>query len=196
MPAAVPAAYRLNFADWLALPDDGRLYELIDGELLVTPTPSVRHQRIARNLTVRIQRHLEAGGRGEVLFAPMGVRFSDERVVEPDLVVVLTRHRHRIGEQHIEAPPDLVVEILSPGTAGRDLGPKRELYAAGGVPEYWIVDPAEERIEVLELVGEGYVTAGEYRRGDSLRSPLLPELEIVVDGVFPEAADRASSTER
>jgi Uma2 family endonuclease len=181
----LPDAYRLAYADWLQFPeDDGRLYEIVHGELLVSPTPSVAHQRISRRLVVLIDGYLAKTGSGEVFHAPTGVRLRDDVVLEPDLVVVLREHADRIAEQAIEGAPDLVVEILSPGTAGRDLGIKRDAFAEAGIPEYWIVDPDAETIEVLALSGDGYRRAGRYGRGETLRSPGLATLAIDLSDVF------------
>jgi Uma2 family endonuclease len=184
--ATLPAAYRLTYADWLDFPEDGRFYEIIDGELFVSPTPSIRHQDVSGNLYSFLRRHLKETNRGRIFYAPTGVRLSDERVVEPDLLVVLSEHNDLIGTQIIDGAPDLVVEILSPGTAGRDLVMKRELYARAGVAEYWIVDVEAGNIEVLALEREksDYARFGLFRRGETLRSPLLPELSIPLDEVF------------
>ncbi len=184
-PATLPGVYKLTFRDWLQYPDDGKLYELIGGELHVTPAPNTRHQRLARNLARHLDSHLVETGRGELFFAPIGVKLSDEDVVEPDLVVVLAEHAERIGRQTIEGPPDLVVEILSPGSAGRDLTTKRDLYARFGIPEYWIVDPESESVEVLTLKGGAYSRDGLYRAADTLHSPLLEALEIPAHDLFP-----------
>jgi Uma2 family endonuclease len=183
----LPAAYRLTYADWLRLPDDGRLYEVIDGELFMNPPPGIRHQRVSRKLGARIDEHLEDQARGEMFFAPTGVRLSDDDVVEPDLLVVLTAHADRITEQVIDGAPDLAVEILSPGTARRDLVAKRGLYARSGVPEYWIVDSEGSNVEVLTLERGAYTRFGLFRRNDVLRSALLPDLAIPLDGVFQDA---------
>jgi len=180
----LPGIYRLTFADWLRFPDDGRLYEIVEGELYVTPPPSVEHQRISRNLEFLLLTFLRRSSKGEVLYAPIGVRLSDEDVLEPDLVVILREHADRIGAQVIEGVPDLVVEILSPGTARRDLGPKRDKYREAGVPEYWIVDPASATVEVQALRDGAYVRYGLFRREDTLRSPLLSGLEIALGEVF------------
>lgn len=183
----LPGVYRLTYADWLRLPDDGYRYEIIDGELFVTPTPSIRHQRISRELGSRLREVLRWTGGGEMFFAPTGVRLGEDVVIEPDLLVVLTEHRARIGEQVIDGPPDLVVEVLSPGSARRDLVAKRELYARFGVPEYWIVDSEASSIEVLVVDRGSYTRAGFFRRADTLVSPLLPDLSIVLAEVFADA---------
>jgi Uma2 family endonuclease len=184
MIAPLPSVYRLTYRDWLGFPDDGKLYELIRGELFVNPPPSIRHQRVSREIQLRLIRQLEDGLRGEVLNAPVGVRLADEDVLEPDLVVVLPEHADRVGEQAIMGAPDLVVEILSPGSAGRDLGAKRDAYERAGVPEYWIVDPAAATIEVLALAGGSYERHGLFRRTDALRSRLLPDLRLDLSDVF------------
>jgi Uma2 family endonuclease len=181
---ASPAAYLLTAEDWLQLPDDGKRYEILGGDLYVTPPPGIGHQRIAGNLYSFLRDFL-AGGRGEVLFAPVGVRLSAHDVPEPDLVVVLAENAGRVQDQWIEGPPDLVVEVLSPGTASRDLKTKRATYESSGIPEYWIVDTKAGLIEVLALEGERYARFGLFGRGEVLRSKRLAGLEIPVTSVLP-----------
>jgi Uma2 family endonuclease len=180
---AVPLAYRLTISDWLESPEDRRC-ELIEGELHVVPPPAIRHQRVSRRLLGPLQAHVELNRLGEVFYSPTGVRFSDETAVEPDLTLVLAAHADRVREQWVEAPPDLVVEILSPGTARRDLVLKRELYQSSSVPEYWVVDPEAQTVEVLTLRAGRYERFGLFGRADRLRSALLPGLEIPLAEVF------------
>jgi Uma2 family endonuclease len=183
----LPAVYRLKFADWMRFPDDGRLYEIVEGELYVTPPPNIEHQRISRELEFILLAFLRRERRGEILDAPVGVRLSDEDVLEPDLLVVLRENADRVGEQVIDGPPDLVVEILSPGTARHDLGPKRAKYEEAGVPEYWIVDPVSKSIEIQVLHEGKYARHALVRRDEILRSPLLPGLEVALEDVFVKA---------
>lgn len=178
----VPAAYRLTFADWLELPEGKGLTEILHGELLVTPSPTTTHQLIVGNLHLALRRHL--GARGQVFLAPLGVRFAEHTVLEPDLLVVLAEHAGRVHEEFIEAPPDLVVEILSRGSAGRDLHAKRAVYEAAGVPEYWIVDPQAATIEVLVLRGGAYASHCRFAAEASLSSPALPGLALPVREIF------------
>lgn len=182
----LPPVYRLSLADWMRFPHDGQLYEIIGGECYVTPPPSIRHQRVSRNLEFHLVTFLRKEVLGEVLYAPVGVRISDGDIVEPDLVVVLQDHAHRVREMVVDAPPDLVVEILSPGTAGRDLGLKKHLYEAAGVPEYWIVDAEARAVDVLVLDGGRYARFGLFRTADTLKSQVLPGLEISLGDVFPQ----------
>jgi Uma2 family endonuclease len=183
---AVPSEYLLTYDDWLRLSDDdGRLYELIDGEFFVTPSPNIHHQRVTRNLVIRLVSYLERTRLGELLFAPTGVRLDERSVLEPDLLIILGENAALVGEQVIDGPPDVVVEVLSPGTARRDLGIKREKYRASGVPEYWIVDPINACIEVLVLEKGDYLRLGLFSRDDKVRSRVLVDLEIALAEVFP-----------
>lgn len=182
---AVPGVYRLTYADWLAFPNESHRYEVIDGDLFVTPPPAIVHQRVSREIEFALLTFLRENGRGEVFDAPVGVKLDDSNVLEPDLVVVLSHNAHRIGEQVISGPPDVVVEILSLGSARRDLGVKRNTYERGGVAEYWIVDPESRSIEVLALGAQGYERAG-LCENEVLHSRVLPGFDLVLQTVFPE----------
>jgi Uma2 family endonuclease len=184
MLSPLPGPYRLSFSDWCQFPDDARLYEIIDGELFMTPPPSIAHQRASGRIQFRLTEYLRRTQAGELFDAPVGVRLDDENVVEPDLLVVLSVHAARVGTQVIEGAPDLVVEVLSPGTARHDLGLKRELYARHGVAEYWIVDTQTRSIEVFRLETGLFTRAGLYRPGEQLTSPLLTKFELDVAEVF------------
>lgn len=181
----LPAVYRLTYADWIAFPNDSHRYEIIDGDLFVSPPPAIVHQRVSREIEFALLNFLKQNNLGEVLDAPVGVKLGDESILDPDLVVVLTQNAHRIGEQIILGPPDVVVEILSPGTARRDLGIKRDTYQAAGVPEYWIVDPESRSVEVLSLVDQRYERAGLFRENSTLVSALLQGFELPLEAVFP-----------
>ena len=183
---AVPGVYRLTYADWLAFPNESHRYEVIDGDLFVTPPPAIVHQRVSREIEFALLTFLRESRRGEVLYAPVGVKLDDSNVLEPDLVVVLNHKAHLIGKQVISGPPDVVVEILSPGSARRDLGVKRDAYERGGIEEYWIVDPESRSIEVLALGDQGYERAGLYREAQVLHSRVLPGFDLVLKTVFPE----------
>jgi Uma2 family endonuclease len=173
--------------DWLAFPEDGRLYEIVDGELFVSPTPNIAHQRLSRDLAFALHEYLRGTGTGEVLNSPVGVKLGPTTVLEPDIVVVLRAHADRIGAQVIDGPPDLVVEILSPGTARRDLGVKRATYERAGVSEYWIVDPKRQAVEVLVLDRGTYASGGHFGRSDVSSSRLLPGVRIALADVFAAA---------
>lgn len=145
---------KLTYADLQITPDDGRRYELVRGTLLVTPSPRPRHQRISRRLTRLLEDYFTGIGRGEIFVAPTDVILTDEDVFVPDLLVV--GDPSHVTERAIEAPPLLVVEILSPSTRKQDRGIKAERYAELGVAHYWIVDPEHERVELFRLEGGAY----------------------------------------
>ena len=123
-----------------ALPDDGNRYEVLDGELFVTPAPALLHQRALRELFKRLEPYVATQRLGEVLFSPADIEFSPKRLVQPDLFVLppLGGARHRTWRDVKELR--LAVEILSPSTARADRIRKRRIYQDEGVPEYWIVD--------------------------------------------------------
>ncbi|CAN5222730.1 hypothetical protein BH23GEM2_BH23GEM2_20040 [soil metagenome] len=129
------------------LPDDGKRYEIIDGELYVTPSPTYRHQDAAAELLGRLRAYLKLQRAGSALSAPADVEFSQRTVVEPDILVLPLVEGRRPGDFAEAGRLLLAVEVLSPGTAARDRGVKRELYQRQNVPEYWIVDLDAQLIE-------------------------------------------------
>jgi Uma2 family endonuclease len=146
----------LTYKDYAALPDDGRRYQILDGELCVTPAPGTQHQTVSMNLSVALATHVRAGALGQLFAAPVDVILSDTTIVQPDLVFVARDRRERVSARGIEGAPTLVVEIVSPSTAQTDRHTKRELYARFGVPCYWIVDPDARAIELYGLAGGAY----------------------------------------
>ncbi|MCC6944088.1 MAG: Uma2 family endonuclease [Thermomicrobiales bacterium] len=147
----------LTIDDLEELPDDGSRYELIWGEAYSSPAPSIRHQRVSRELVKHLDAHLTREQTGEVLAAPLDVRFDRFNVVQPDIVVVGSAIADIITDERVAGAPSICIEILSPGSRGQDNVKKRMLYANFGVPEYWIVDPEGPSITVLSLEGGVYV---------------------------------------
>jgi Uma2 family endonuclease len=177
------ARVRFTYNDYLLLPEDKR-YEILDGDLYVVAAPNTRHQRVSRKLEVALIQHTEDKGLGEILDAPYDVIFSEENVVQPDILFVRKERAGIIGEMNLQGAPDLVIEILSAGTRSKDLDLKRKIYAGFGVQEYWIVDPELATVEVLVWSELGYITAGVCGRSDRLSSPLLPDLNVPLSEVF------------
>ena len=139
--------------DLAAMPDDGHRYELVDGALLVTPAPDVRHQTSVVALTALLHAARERG-RHRVLVAPTDVRLSPTTILQPD---VLVARESDLTEARVDRAPLLAVEVLSPNTRLTDLGTKRLAYEAAGVPAYWLVDPDGPSLTVLHLEGGRYV---------------------------------------
>ena len=175
---------KFTYEDYRTAPPDKR-YELLDGELLLTPAPNLKHQRLQLRLGMRLAGFIEERALGELFFAPCDVVLSDTDVVQPDLLFVSHDHAHLlIGGDNVRGAPDLVVEILSPATADRDRGYKRALYAKHGVTEYWLVDPVAETVSILRPRGGALIVAHTFGRNETLRSPLLVGFELDLDDVF------------
>jgi Uma2 family endonuclease len=174
----------LTYEDYCALPEDGRRYQLIGGELDVTPAPSYSHQRILRNLGSLLHAHVRGQHLGVILYAPIDVILATDTVVQPDIVFVAREHLSRVNERGIEGPPDLVVEILSPRTRRTDRVLKMRAYAHFGVRQCWLVDPDTQSIEVFSLSSSGYVLARVATCGETVRSDLFPELSLALDEIF------------
>lgn len=167
-----------------ALPDDGRRYEVLDGELYVTPTPSPPHQRVMGNLLSAIHTYLEEHGIGDALFSPSDIEFSPQRMLQPDVFAypLVARRRPRSWREIL--PLLLAIEVSAPATAYVDRQIKRRIYQSERVPEYWIVDlnariverwrPADDRPEVITDVLEWQP------RSD------VPPLRLSLEDVFEE----------
>ena len=168
----------LTYADYAALPDDGRRYELIDGELVMTPAPGYVHQRVLARLFAILSRHVRAQKTGEVLFAPLDVILSDATTVQPDLVYLARDRERQARKRGIEGPPTLVIEGLSPTRPEFDLEVKRELYWRHRVPHYWIVDPENRTLEGLVLGTESYATEAVFSQEDEATLSPFPDLVI------------------
>ena len=161
-------------------PDDDKRYEVIDGELFVTPSPSWGHQRGLGQLYLRLGNWVYQHGLGEIVPAPLGVVLAVDTGVEPDLVYVSRERRGLISDRGIEGAPDLVVEVLSPSTRARDRGIKMRRYAAAGVPHYWLLDPVTGALEPYRLRGQTYELLEVYGPGSIYRPELFPGLEIAI----------------
>ena len=148
------ALSQITWQDVQQLPDDGQRYEAIAGVLHVTPAPTVRHQWISGELERSLYALVHDSAAGFVLHAPVGVEFpSTGEGVQPDIVVVCAARRGIVDDDWIRGAPDIVVEILSPGTQRRDRGVKLKLYGSQGVSEYWIVDPVACSADVWRFSG-------------------------------------------
>lgn len=187
---------RWTWAEFARLPDqEGRRVEVIDDQLYVTPSPTTGHQRVVMRLIRVLDPFVREHDLGEILPGPIDVIFAEGDYLAPDLVFMRRDRLGLVSDRGIEGPPDLAVEILSPSTAGRDRGLKRDRYRVYGVAEYWVVDPASETVEVWRF-GDDPETAATFGRGETLRwTPVTggPALEVPTSelvGPRRESADR------
>ena len=183
---------RWTYSEFARLPESGSTrYEIIDDELVVTPAPGLRHQRIATDLVTILNAFTREHGLGQLFAATADVLFAESDYLEPDILFVRRNRAEVLTDRGVEGPPDLVVEITSPSTAARDRGVKLERYRLYGVPEYWVVDPDDRTVEVWALgedADEPLVLGPE----DTLRwapaeAPNGPVLEIDVGELLGEA---------
>lgn len=174
---------KFTYEDYRNTPDDVR-YELLDGELVEMPSPKEIHQRLVLLLGSLFLSFVSARNLGRAYIAPFDVIFTDNDVAQPDVIYVSNERSHIITEDNIRGAPDLVIEILSPSTAGRDRTLKRTLYERYGVNEYWMVDTDAKNITVLILSENGYELAGIYGEGQTLTSPTLTGFSLNMDDIF------------
>lgn len=165
-----------------ALPDDGNRYELLDGVLAVTPAPAWSHQRVTSRVYRLLDAYIEAHALGEVFFAPADVEFSPKRLLQPDIFVVPLRPDGVCAEGYKDVERlMLAVEVLSPSTARRDRGVKRDIYLDEDVAEYWIVDPDARCIERWARgAARPEIAAGQLVwRPSAIAQPLVVEVQAL-----------------
>ena len=173
-----------TYEDYLKLEDDKR-YEVINGRLVEMPAPTPWHQRILMELAIRIRGFVKVKNKGEVLPSPLDVVLDDDVVLQPDIVYIPEERLGIIGEKAIMGVPDLVVEIVSPGSFKRDRYEKFEIYEEFGIKEYWIVYPGEKAIEVWVLGESGkYELYSFAEKEGKIKSKVLEGFEVDLKEVF------------
>src|SRR5712691_7369916 len=174
----------LTYEDYCGLPDDGLRYEIIDGMLFAEPSPRRRHQKAVGNLFAILHAHVRAHDLGEVYVAPFDVILEPSTVVVPDLVFVAKDRLPIVAERGVEGAPDLLVEVLSSGTARRDRVRKLNAYARHSVRHYWLVEPEAKTVEAFELVEGAYRLVAAVAGDDELRPGAFPGLAISLPILF------------
>lgn len=165
-----------------------RVVEYDHGYVEIHDVPTTSHQRILLFLYNLLSAFINPRNLGQILVAPLRVKLWEEKYREPDIVFMRAENAARIGEEYWLGA-DLVMEVVSEGGENRerDFEKKREDYARGGIPEYWIVDPEQSAITVLRLEGDVYAVHGEFRPGEAATSALLAGFSVEVAAVFAAA---------
>ena len=174
---------KLTYEDYAKTPE-GERWELIDGELIMPPSPKAAHQSVQVRLGASMHVFARNNDSGEVFFSPLDVVLSECDTVQPDLLFISKERLDIITEANVQGAPDLVVEIRSPSTARQDWTVKRELYARHGVQEYWLVDPEAATVAVLLQEDGNLKVAGVYGERDTLHSTTLEGFSITLSDVF------------
>lgn len=170
--------------DYQELPEGPPYFQVIEGDLIMSPSPRTLHQVVAGNIHFIIRQHLNSHPIGHVFLAPLDVFLTEINVYQPDLIFVAEERKSIVTEKGIEGAPNLVVEILSESTARFDKGPKRKIYARTGVQDLWLIDPEVKLIQVYRLAEDPETPVATYDATAVFRSPLLPGLEIAARSIF------------
>lgn len=172
-----------TYEDYARLDDDYR-YEVIEGELVMAPSPLTKHQRISGRLENLLRNFVEKKSLGEVFDAPFDVIFSPHNVFQPDILFISNENMEILTEKNVQGAPELIVEILSPGTAVYDLGLKKEVYERAGVKELWIIDPETDSALVYQNGKKGFEITGQAKKEGTLKSSVLKGFEVKIKALF------------
>ena len=175
---------KLSYEEFRQLPNDGKRYELIRGEVHVTPAPGTKHQSLVHNLDISVGSYVQKNKLGEVWEAPLDVRLNEDTALQPDLIFVAGARAEIVREEFIAGAPDLVVEVLSPSTAAHDRATKLPLYAGAGVPEAWLIDAQAKTVEVLRLHGKKYFVDATLAGEQVLTSAQFPGWQLPLADLF------------
>lgn len=175
------AKIRMTAQEFFELPETNTPTELIEGELILSPSPIPVHQRIIGLIYLLLTKLIP---NGEVFFAPIDVYFDEDNIPQPDVVWVSENGNCTIGEKRLISAPDLIVEVFSHGTVRTDKKKKFRLYQKYGVREYWMVDPVEQYIEVWQHDGERFILIDVFDSDDTFASPVLNGQEVEVKAIF------------
>ena len=176
------------YEDLFALPEDGTRYEIIEGDLYVLPRVGSVHATVVMNLILELLPFVRSLG-GQLVTAPLDVFFPRADPVQPDILAILPGSRAIGGGRGVEGPPDLVIEVVSPGHRVHDLLTKRALYGLVGVREYWVVDPADRTVEILTLDRDALRTLQTASGEDIVISPLLGGFTLPLATIFARLDD-------
>jgi Uma2 family endonuclease len=191
--AGVKAAQeRVSYADLERWPEDGRRYELYNGEVFEIPSPIVLHQFVLGRIYLALSAYVQVHG-GSVFVAPLDIVLTDYDVVQPDVLLFTPEREHLLHMRQVTRhAPDLAIEILSPGTERNDRGRKLRLLERHHLAEYWLVDPDDPVVEVYQLherLDAGRLMPAGTARGDErLASPLLPALDLRPNDLVPTSS--------
>ena len=170
-------------ADYFKLPETNKIIELSEGRLIISPSPTTQHQQIVNKLNFLLYSHILNNNLGEVVTSPLDVRLWKGNIRQPDIVFMSNKNRKRITKKYFGVP-DLVMEILSKGTAKVDKEEKFQEYEKAGILEYWIVDPFKKGITVYTLENGIYELFGKQGIGEIAKSKLLDGFEVSIDEVM------------
>ncbi len=175
---------KYSYEDYMKIPDDGKRYEILNGELIMSPSPTTLHQRVVGKLFTELKIFVEKNNLGEVFISPYDVILNDNDIVQPDIIFMSNENVNIITDENIKGSPDLLVEILSPSTGYYDLVEKKDIYEKSGIKEYWIVDPQKKWIEVYSLKQHKYYLFNRIEKKGKIKSMVLNSLDLDIHKIF------------
>jgi Uma2 family endonuclease len=175
---------KLTYEEFRQLPDDGKHYELIHGEVHLSPSRSTKHQLILGNTSVSLGTYVRSARLGVLFCAPLDVCLNPDTALQPDLIFISAERVGIVQENFVAGAPDLAVEVLSQSTAAHDRATKLPLYAEAGVPEVWLIDPQAKTVEVLKLQGKKYLLDATLAGDQVLASNLFPGWQLPLRDLF------------
>ena len=183
----LPTTHRfMSASEYYEMPEGPPYFQLIEGELLLSPSPRFFHQRIVINLLVSIENFLRRHSLGKIMIAPSDVELDTKNVYQPDLYFVSNSRSSLINKQGVKGAPDFVVEAISASTGRLDLGPKKKIFARRGVREFWAVFPESKEVKVWKLAESVDDPVLHLKLGDSLSTEILPGWKIMLEEIFAE----------
>ncbi|MDQ2787438.1 MAG: Uma2 family endonuclease [Chloroflexota bacterium] len=174
----------MTYDDYCLLPDDGKRYQVIEGELFVSPAPRTTHQQIIVQLMALLHTHVTAHRLGKVYVAPTDVLLSPTTVVQPDILFIRRENLGIITELNIQGPPDLCIEVLSPGTESVDRERKMAVYARYGVQEYWIINPMRQMVSIYACDSGIFALKREMTGNDMVISDVVSGFQTNTRSIF------------
>jgi Uma2 family endonuclease len=177
-------ALKITAEEYRLMPETGPRYQLIEGELCMAPAPDRYHQDISRNLEFILLKYLEKNPLGVLYDAPFDVYLGRHDVFQPDICFISNERRSILTKAGAEGAPDFVVEILSPKASRLDKVPKKKGYAAAGVKELWIIDPARKTIDVFDFQRDADHPARSHSENATFTSSLFPGLKFRAAEIF------------
>ena len=175
---------KLTYEEFRQLPDDGKHYELIHGEVHLSPSRSTKHQLILGNTSVSLGTYVRSARLGVLFCAPLDVCLNPDTALQPDLIFISAERVGIVQENFVAGAPDLAVEVLSQSTAAHDRVTKLPIYAEAGVPKVWLIDSQAKTVEVLKLQGKKYFVDATLAGEQVLTSNLFPGWELPLHDLF------------